>query len=262
MKVHFAGQDPFLSIDCLNAAGVKYLLQTYFVLRKNGHRIPYDLLGGFRHIIIDSGLFTIMFGAEAGSAFGAKEARDWFESYVKWIDGTKFANASFVECDTQKKLGAEDTWELRKEMKARLPGRSIINVYHLEDENPDRLIDFADYIAVSIPELRFNVSAKEKNNITRYISSKAHAKGKKVHLLGCTEKKMMSDFSYCYSCDSTSWLSGDRYGVFKNEIVPTSRVEEISKMAEGLFPQKGKRQRFSSAAIRLLEYKKYAGDQN
>jgi hypothetical protein len=261
LKVHFAGQDPFLSVDCLKAAGVKYLLQTYFVLRKNGHKIPYDKIENFNHVIVDSGLFTIMFGAESKSVFGEKESNMWFGNYVEWIKGTKFKNASFVECDTQKKMGVDYTWELRKEMKGRLPDKRIINVYHLEDENPDKLIAFSDYIAVSIPELRFNVSAKEKNNITRYISSKAHAKGKRVHLLGCTEKKMMSDFSYCYSCDSTSWLSGDRYGTFKNEIVPSTRIEQISQLGEELFLQKGKRQRFASAAIRLIEYNKYAGDQ-
>ena len=75
----------------------------------------------------------------------------------------------------------------------------ILNVYHLEDGNPDKLIDFSDYICVSVPELRFNVSRKELLRITRYISQKAVAKNKKVHLIGCTDLKMMKEMKNAIS---------------------------------------------------------------
>ena len=33
----------------------------------------------------------------------------------------------------------------------------------------------------------------------------------KIHLLGCTQQNLMEQKGY-YSCDSTSWMSGARYG--------------------------------------------------
>jgi hypothetical protein len=265
MKVHFADcHTPFRGAQCFLDAGVRYTLQTFYGIHKNKHRLAYgyDVLNKFQHIIIDSGLFSIMFGCEAGTTFGEKEARAWFEEYVGWINQSQFKNASYVECDVQKKLGVEAAWEYRKEMKARIAGKgTVINVYHLEDGNPDKLIDFADYIAVSIPELRFNVSDKERYQITRYITSKAHAKGKRIHLLGCTEKKMMREFSFCYSCDSTSWSSGFRYGHLKNETLDITKMSDIEKIAGEKYEKKRERETYMSAALLMMEYRKYAGDQ-
>jgi hypothetical protein len=118
----------------------------------------------------------------------------------------------YVELDVQKKLGPKEAWEFRRELRARVRKGTIINVYHLEDGSPDALIDYSDYIAVSIPELRLNVSMKERERIVSYISRRALGKGKRVHLLGCTEKRHLVAFRNCTSCDSTSFTSSCRWG--------------------------------------------------
>ena len=102
---------------------------------------------------------------------------------MAFIKGNSFKNCSFVELDVQKKLSPEAAWHYRKKMKSLLPGVEIINTYHLEDGNPDKLIEYCEYIAVSIPELRLNVGNQERMRITNYIARKAKLKGKKVHLL-------------------------------------------------------------------------------
>jgi len=263
MKVHFAGYDPFTAVDHLRLAGVRYLLQTFHAIhtKKQHNKIPYDKLTGFKHIIIDSGLFTIMFGSEAGAIFGPKEAQAWLDAYITWANGTQFKNVTFVECDVQKKLGADAAWEMRREMKKRLKVGGIMNVYHLEDENPDKLIAYSDYIGVGLPELRACVTKKERHHIVKYISTKASAKGKKVHLLGCTDKSMMREFSFNYSCDSTSWISGLRYGHLKSDILPSSRIEEVAKLAGSKYSGIVDRGKYASAAIKLMEYSIQAGDQ-
>ena len=51
---------------------------------------------------------------------------------------------------SQKLLGTDLAWELRKEMRDQLPNNRIINVFHFEDGKYglDRLIEFAEYIAI------------------------------------------------------------------------------------------------------------------
>jgi len=157
----------------------------------------------------------------------------------------------------QKKLSSEVAWEFRKEMKSTITKGTIINVYHLEDGNPDALIDHADYIAISLPELRFCLSDKERWNLTKYIATKATLKGKRVHLLGCTEKKYLQYFSFCFSCDSTSWLSPLRYGEIKTKLLNT-HVNDL-KQIKGDEPEKVE---LMCALLYKLDYQAQTGNQN
>jgi hypothetical protein len=266
MKIHFADSGNFDCANLLYKAGVRYTLQTFFSIEpaiRNGDRTNYELLNKFSHIIIDSGLFSIMFGCAKDKPFNAQICNEWKEKYISYINASKFINAHFVELDVQKKLGVEAAWELRLEMKARINKGGMITPYHLEDDNPDKLIDFADYIAVSIPELRFNVSRKELESITTYITRKASSKGKRIHLLGCTEKKLIKQFNYCYSADSTSWKSATRYGHFKSEIAGNHKTNDLYAANDkiGPFEKKAEKVNYLSACLLLAEYKKYAGDQ-
>jgi hypothetical protein len=127
----------------------------------------------------------------------------------------------------------------------------------LEDENPDKLINYSDYIAISLPELRFCLSDKERWNLTKYIATKATLKGKKVHLLGCTEKKYLEHFQFCFSCDSTSWRSPMRYGEINTKLFKT-HVNDIKKVVgeDSYSIEK------MCALLYQLDYKEQAGSQN
>lgn len=265
MKVHFAdSHNAFESTDIFLKVNVNYMLQTYFAIHKKNYKIKtsYEQINKMKHVIIDSGLFTMMFGADQGKKLDHNFFKGWMDHYIDYINRTPFKNASFVELDVQKKTGPEHAWELRREFKRRINKGTAINVYHLEDENPDKLIKFADYIAVSIPELRIALPRKEMLSVIRYISSKATSKGKRVHLLGCTEKKLMKEFSYCYSCDSTSWASGARYGAFKSELTKEVKVGKIYDSKVGGFEKNRDKFTYTAAGALLLEYTKYAGDQS
>lgn len=56
----------------------------------------------------------------------------------------------------------------------------------------------------------------QQNEDTRYLTH--YIKNRKpeidIHLLGCTDVKMIAQNSFCTSADSTSWLSGVKYGWF------------------------------------------------
>lgn len=265
MKVHLADMGCFAGAEAFRAAGFNYVLQTYHQIRNAKDKLAtnFDVINSFQHTIIDSGMFSYMFGCEKDRVeVDDKFCKSLLNDYVNFINKSPFERASFVELDVQKKLGVEAAWEYRKEMKARINKGTVINVYHLEDENPDRLIDFADYIAVSIPELRFNVDDKERYRIARYIAVKATRMGKRVHLLGCTEKKMMKQFQFCYSCDSTSWNAGKRYGRFKSDSTGDRRVEPLYLAGAGGFESKYQKYNYLASGILKLDYEKYAGDQS
>lgn len=121
-----------------------------------------------------------------------------------------------VELDCQKVLGVREAWYFRERMKKLLDNPQI-NVFHFEDgmRGLDSMIDFSDYIALSIPELRI-IKPKTFREDTRYLTH--YIKNRKpeidIHLLGCTDVKMIAQNSFCTSADSTSWLSGVKYGWF------------------------------------------------
>lgn len=269
MKAHFAGHVSF--IGALKLAGVNYILDTYYEIRNlkdDKAREHVAIMNSYKHAICDSGLFTLMFGAKAGTAIDESFIYQWQNSYAEFLNKYQFKH-SFVECDVQKILSPEFAWEMRKLFRKQVTsGAQIINVYHLEDENPDKLIDHADYIAISQPELRLNLSNDERYKLTRYIASKAAARGKRVHLLGCTEIKMMKEFQYCFSCDSTSWLMG---GKFNNFFTTVDGVEGSKKHIDvtrlkGNVPEalEGKPKSFVmaywQAVMKKQEYLKYAGE--
>jgi len=226
IKVHFAGLENQDFAEILHKiSGIKYSLFTVFpfIAPKLGIKplkmktcsieSPAYLGSASRHSIMDSGLFTLMFGAHAGKR-SAKEIEIWYNALVEFVIENN-VKSTCVEVDCQKVLGTEAAWTYREKMKLALPNNRIINVFHKEDgqKGLDRLIEFSEYIAISVPELR---ALKQKNHterIANYIKNKKPSID--IHLLGCTENKLLKSLNFCSSADSTSWQQVNRYGVIK-----------------------------------------------
>lgn len=223
IKVHFAGSDGDISVYIpLKIAQVNYRLFSCFKFIKNkkpGDDLT-DIKGvlkieecGSKHVIMDSGLFTLMFGSDKGTVQTKESLTLWQDKLIQFVQQNNL-NATCVEIDCQKVLGVEEAWWFRQRMRDKLKNKQI-NVFHFEDgkNGLDRLIEFSDYIALSIPELRI-IKGKTFREDTRYLVN--YIKNKKpsidIHLLGCTDIKMLSENKCCTSADSTSWLTGVRYG--------------------------------------------------
>lgn len=291
IKVHFAGSDGELIFHAaLQAAGVRYRLYSCFPFidkRQPGEslELPPDHIirvqdREMEHVIQDSGLFTLMFGAGKNRKVDHDYLIRWQDKLIAFVLENKL-KCTCVEIDCQKLLGVEEAWWFRKRMKELLPNRQI-NVFHYEDGKAgfDRLIDFSDYIAISVPELRI---VKPKSYKKAAVQLAKYAKSKKpdidIHMLGCTEYSMLKDISFCTSADSTSWLSGVKYGYFserkmkghvnefKDEIVK-EREEAIKKIVyESGGDLKEKTIRYSAnasicASIALHRYEMLAGAQD
>ena len=230
MKVHFAGHEDVGMSKPLKKAGVNYVLGSFYQIRryKDQHAIDFvKCLNTYKHTIIDSGLFTLMFGAKSHTVLTEQMIIEWQDQYANFVNKTGYKH-SIVECDVQKKISPEFAWEMRKKFKTQ----------------------------VNVPIIK----------ITRYISQRATAKGKKVHLLGCTELKMMKEFQYCYSCDSTSWFSGSRFNSFRSKALPNMEKIDINRLKSNKVEEfkdlsKSTNVFYWEAYLKLLEYKQYAGSQ-
>jgi hypothetical protein len=227
IKIHFAGAESLIrSHLILTGAKVNYSLFTIFPFLCR----EFDIATGYQnnkdsyeevakinyqnsiHCIQDSGLFSLMFGAYKGDK--TKEfIFKWFDALVKKT--SEYFEGTVVEVDCQKVLGVEQAWDLRIKLKELLPNNRQINVFHIDDgiKGLDRMIEFSDYIAISVPELRNAGKKNYTQKIAHYIKNKKPLID--IHLLGCTENKLIRDLSFCSSADSTSWTSLCRYGWFK-----------------------------------------------
>lgn len=249
IKVHFAACEVQNQFEAVKTLGVRYGLYTAFpfvermVFGKSARSplmplkwqkndpyklIPDYIVSSMKHTIQDSGLFTLMFGAAKGTA-DLTLIEKWYENLVEFT--RKYSNGcTVVEVDCQKILGVEKAWEFRERIKKDLPNNRIINVFHIEDGDKglDRLIEYADYLAISVPELRFH---KKKDYVVRLAH---YIKNKKpnidIHLLGCTEGEILKRCNFCTSSDSTSYISGKRFGYLKGNHIRrlnTKRVKEL-----------------------------------
>lgn len=233
IKVHFATtEDVGHAISSL-AGNVNYGLGTAFPfvykMFKNGKldnkKIIKNVSSNYKHYILDSGLFTLMFGSLKGKK-DESYLNKWYECLTDYVLYENYTG-TMVEVDCQKVLGVEKAWEYRIKMQNKVPNR-IINVFHFEDgqKGLDRLIEFSDYIALSVPELRFIKKKEYLYELACYIKNKKP--NIDIHLLGFTEKTNLKKFSFCSSCDSSSWISGVRYGDVET-IVGKSHINNIKK---------------------------------
>ena len=228
LKVHFAGCENYDFAYTLHDAGVKYFLFTVLPYIKDKFNIKwgaftnakrhfsYEELPKYaKHIIMDSGLFTLMFGACKDLKPDEKFIRRYKDAIVDFVNEHQLYSITCVECDCQKLLGVDVAWDLRQQMRKQLPNNRIINVFHFEDgkRGLDSMIDFAEYIAISVPEMRIIKPKTYKEDVYRIAS---YIKDRKpeidIHLLGCTERAMLQRCKFATSSDSTTWQQINRYG--------------------------------------------------
>lgn len=247
VKVHFAGcevQNQFLALKEL---GVNYGLYTAYPFverlvfgkgvspimplkwqKDNPYKeIPKYIMDNMKHVIQDSGLFTLMFGSQQGRK-DETLINKWYDGLVRYTN--EFTQGvTMVEVDCQKVLNPSKAWEFRERLRNDCPNNRIINVFHLEDGSKglDRLIEFSDYIAISVPELRIAGKANKVPALAAYIKRKKPSID--IHLLGCTELKLLRQCRFCTSADSTTWTIGKRYGYIEGKHISSINTEKIKQ---------------------------------
>ncbi len=229
MRIHLAGNAP-TSISELGVlrelhGAHPHRLQSYLDMHKDPAFMPTLRLfnRGDDHLL-DSGLFSFLFGSRQGEIEPSQSA---FEEYGRrYLADVQAAGivGPIVELDAHAVLGMEAVRRLRRMFRDR-ESRTVF-VWHVP-ETLDGLLKLAEeksYIAISVPELRVAMGGmfsagspdvgRAVNDLLRRVHEHCRRRGvlpPRIHLLGCTSVSVMST-RLAYSCDSTSWLSGVRYG--------------------------------------------------
>lgn len=253
IKVHFAGAESMIrSKLILKGSEINYSLFTIypFLVDRFGIKHGYQTKGfeykevanhnydHSKHTIQDSGFFSVMFGSYSGDK-DEKFVQSWYQGLVDMVRDGGYLG-TLVEVDAQKVIGPKKTWRLRERLKIDLPENRQINVFHIEDgqKGLDRMIEFSDYIAISVPELRATGKKNYTERLANYIKSKKPSID--IHLLGCTENKLLRSLRFCSSADSTSWVSLNKFGWFKyNNGKKTIAIKKSEIDRDELIKRKG-----------------------
>lgn len=257
LKVHFAGGDNLTMASILKEAGVNYVLGTIYSLIypsfKSG-KISFDFTipeywkENFKSDILDSGIFTLIYGADKNKTYTLSDFQRWQEILTQFVSQSQYRGFP-VEVDAQKIIGPTETWKLRETLKSALPNHQVINIWHAQDgqKGLDKLIEFTDYIAFSVQELRKLKSIDHKEYTIKMVNYIKNRKPEiKIHLLACTELKLLQELNFCTSSDSTSWLQVNKFGRLKS--IQNGEVKMLTKdQIKNLLPQ------YHPRALKILQ---------
>jgi hypothetical protein len=162
------------------------------------------LIHKFNRFILDSGAFTFMTSMKGKKLDWDKYVTE-YGMFVKQHD-IKY----FFELDIDALVGIKEVERLRDLLET-VAGRKCIPVWHRS-----RGLDYwkkmiSDYDYVAIGGIVTREIKRTEYDIFTVLLRMAKEKNCKVHGLGFTNLKGMEKYKF-YSVDSTSWLSGNRFG--------------------------------------------------
>lgn len=159
----------------------------------------------YKDFLLDSGAFSF---------FGdAKVSMDeYIDKYINFIN--RYDVKHFFELDlyTLPKYGIKRTEEIRKYIEEKT-NKKTIPVFHsiLGIDYYKKLCNEYKYIAIGASGMHDSKWTRKNPEQLQKMVLYAKNKGVKVHGLGYTKINMLSKIPF-YSVDSTSWLSGNRFG--------------------------------------------------
>lgn len=199
MKVFFAGSGLTRVWQDKNFFDF-FRLQTFFhITDKEAEDIK-----KYKDFLLDSGAFSF---------FGGK-AIDWdnyVTTYINFIN--KYDVKNFFELDLYSIIGVKETEKIRTRIEFETKKKSI-PVFHkrLGIDYYKNLCENYNYIAISASGMYESKWTRKEPEKLKKMVLYANSKKVKVHGLGYTKIEMLKQIPF-YSVDSTSWLSGNRFGV-------------------------------------------------
>lgn len=198
MKLYLAGQNghPWINDNFFDF----YRLESYHNIAKK--EIKY--INNYKSFLLDSGAFSYMNGATGNGV-------DWdkyIEDYANFIN--KHNIKLFMELDIDSVVGIKQVERLRVKLE-KLTNKKCIPVWH-KSRGKDywlKLVKEYNYVAIGGIVTK-EITSKEYKYFNWFIDT-AKKENCKVHALGFTNLKGLTKYPF-YSVDSTSWLSGNRFG--------------------------------------------------
>lgn len=189
----------------LDKSKVLYGLESFYYLQKSGHKKEFfnNIYPYLEDFLLDSGAFTFM-----NSPHKKLSLDDYLKDYINFIN--QYDIKHFFELDVDSITGLKKVESYRKILEKET-GKKSIPVWHVS-RGKEYWIDMCkeyDYIAYG-GIITDGVPTKTLVKYLPWFLETAKKYNCKVHLLGFTPSNIL-DFD-AYSCDSTSWASGSRFG--------------------------------------------------
>ena len=220
-KVFFAGSETSVNLDALLKNNIKNLLFSFVYIEKikDIEKLFSKLKEEKKTIMIDSGAHTLQHKIKIVNY------DKFFQDYLFFLKKYKKYIDLFVELDIDNVVGW-DKVEFWRETMTKTIGEPII-VWHKWSEKLTKRLLFEEYCKkysyIGIPN-------KDLKNINlNYAFTKLKEYKTKCHGFAMTKPDIMKKFNFT-SVDSTSWLSGARYGntyLFKNNTIKCLRKEKF-----------------------------------
>lgn len=175
-----------------------YMLESFFYIKPWQIQIM-PMLKGF---LLDSGAFSFLNGGKSPNY------DDYLDRYIEFV--RRYNVDRFFELDLDSIVGYAAVLEMRKKLEAKT-GKKCIPVWH-KSRGYNEFIRMCDnYSYVAIGGIVTKEIQKEQYSVLPKLITEAHKRGCMIHGLGFTSLSHLQDCHFD-SVDSTSWLSGSRYG--------------------------------------------------
>lgn len=178
------------------------ILESFYYIRSQQWMFP--LIKQFNSFLLDSGAFTFMNQAKNHEVNWDK----YIEEYAAFIN--KLDIELFFELDIDVLVGIKEVERLRAKLE-KLTGKKSIPVWHVSRGHDYWLKMIKEYDYVSIGGIVTKEIKPKHYPIFHQLIKEAHAENCKVHGLGFTNLKGLTKYKFD-SVDSTSWVSGNRFG--------------------------------------------------
>lgn len=176
------------------------ILQSFYYRNKQVEEI---IIPNSKRFMLDSGAFTFF------SAGGVVDWRDYIKRYAAFINRNNVKR--FFELDIDRLIGYEKVLYYRS-MIEHLTGRQCIPVWHKSRGQDEYIRMCEQYNYVAVGGIASGEITQKEYKYFPHLIETAHGHGAKIHGLGFTRIKGLQRYHFD-SVDSTSWLSGQRYGV-------------------------------------------------
>ena len=176
---------------------IKYILESFFYILP--WQLEYWRADKCQEFMLDSGAFTYM-----GS--GGKGV-NWDTLIYRYVECIKNNGIDlFFEMDVDNILGLKEVIKMRNKIES-LTGKQCIPVWHRSRGKQSFLDLLKEYKYVAIGGIVKREIKKADYKYLHWFIDKAHESGCKIHGMGFTPLKELSQFSFD-SVDSKTWLSG------------------------------------------------------
>lgn len=197
----------------LNQVKPPHVLDSYYYLRKASPTtentiMKYVTSDQCKTFVLDSGAFTYMSQVKSGNKVINVDFDKFVEEYAAFIN--KWNVQHFFELDVDVVIGLKEVERLRTKLE-RLTKKKCIPVFH-KSRGLDyyyKMCEEYDFIALGGLAIK-DFSNEEKKKLSVFIDI-AHKYNTKIHGLGFTNVSLLKKYNFD-SVDSTSWLSGSRFG--------------------------------------------------